>query len=199
MASEKNKHGGRLTIAVCTASVCYVLYMLHDTLNSPLIPQARPPFLLLTLSQKTKVHFVLLAAMFLFYTSTQHSIGDASRSARSHWLLQLNISSLFHTTVFEVINIKHVWNMIMSVHPSYYRIIWTDGVFNTVLYLGLYSSTWMHHIHSAHFKCFHKQSYLVWVGHPKTFNAYFESPGHTRHGNNDPMWQYELQSHMVIQ
>lgn len=95
MASEKNKHGGRLTIAVCTASVCYVLYMLHDTLNSPLIPQARPPFLLLTLSQKTKVHFVLLAAMFLFYTSTQHSVGDASRSARSHWLLQLNISSLF--------------------------------------------------------------------------------------------------------
>lgn len=54
MTSEKNKHGGRLTIAVCTASVCYVLYMLHDTLNSPLIPQARRPPLLLTCLRRQK-------------------------------------------------------------------------------------------------------------------------------------------------
>lgn len=94
MTSEKNKHGGRLTIAVCTASVCYVLYIarhVKQSLNSTSSSSSST----VDLSQKTKVHFVLLVAMFLFYTSTQHSVGDASRSARSHWLLQLNVSSLF--------------------------------------------------------------------------------------------------------
>lgn len=179
---------------------------LHDTLNSPLIPQARPPPLLLTCLRRQKSILCCWQPCFcsIQVRNIQLVMLPGQRALIGCCSSMSHLCS-FHTTVFEVINIKHVWNMIMSVHPSHYRIIWTDSVFSTVLYsqalhcmnFGLYSSTWMHHIRSAHFKCFQKQSYLVWVGHPKTFDAYFWSPGHTRHGNNDPMWPYELQSHMA--
>lgn len=106
-------------------------------------------------ARETKVLFMLLAAMFLFYTGMQHLVREASQSAHSHWLMQFSAKYSINVsfTLQDVINktLKNsiydwIWNWrdfnpvgnitITSINPAHYRMIWADNLFRPVGWTG---------------------------------------------------------------